>query len=288
MAIKLIGDYECFVDSWGNFTSLIIRQDIVEEQAEYCDKNNIKSISIRGFECQDVEFIGKFYFIEDLFVTGIDSTLLPINKLRNIKHLRFGKCKQIDDIDYNNFIQLQTLYTHVNKKYPELLECEKLEKIGLWSLKTKSKNLKEIMFPNNIVELSLIQSNIESLEGLKLSNLKKVELGYCSNLIDIQAILSSKKSIKEIDIENCKKIIDYSLISKFKFLKYLKINESGEIKSLNFIKEVPQLCYFSFYGTKVLDNDLSPLLLLDDYFYKNHKDYNFKLDGEGKLSSKNR
>ncbi|MGN1215655.1 MAG: hypothetical protein ACI4TJ_05355, partial [Candidatus Cryptobacteroides sp.] len=48
-----------------------------------------------------------------------------------------------------------------------------------------------------------------------------------------------------------------------------------KFQNLSFTKEMKKLDFFSFYGTEVIDNDLSPLLEIPAVSFKNKKEYNY-------------
>jgi hypothetical protein len=94
-------------------------------------------------------------------------------------------------------------------------------------------------------------------------------------------LIPLSQSIETLFIESCKKITDYEILGNLKFLKKLRISDSGEIQSLSFIKQLKDLDFLSFWGTKVLDGDIShcegiKFVGFDDKRHYNRKSKDFE------------
>jgi Leucine-rich repeat (LRR) protein len=59
-----------------------------------------------------------------------------------------------------------------------------------------------------------------------------------SKLETIAVLQDLSNSLEEIQIEQCKKIDDFEILGKIKSLKKIILSESGEIKSLAFVKSL--------------------------------------------------
>jgi hypothetical protein len=128
----------------------------------------------------------------------------------------------------------------------------------------------------------LFKTDIASLQGVeRFNNLKKIELFKASKLEVIEALQGLSDNLEEIIVQRCKKISDYETLGKVKSLKKIMLSESGVIKNLTFVKELPQLEFISFWGTNVLDGNIKycegiNYVGFDDKKHYTHKSEKFK------------
>jgi Leucine-rich repeat (LRR) protein len=127
--------------------------------------------------------------------------------------------------------------------------------------------------------ISLIPPNIATLQGVNnFNNLKRLEIFSASKLETIAALQVLLSSLEEIQVELCKKITDFETLGKVKFLKKIILSESGEIKSLAFVKDLPELEFISFWGTNVLDGNIKYCEGINYVGFDNKKHYTHKLE----------
>lgn len=110
------------------------------------------------------------------------------------------------------------------------------------------------------------------------NNLKRLEIFSASKLETIAALQVLLSSLEEIQVELCKKITDFETLGKVKSLKKIILSESGEIKSLAFVKDLPELEFISFWGTNVLDGNIKYCEGINYVGFDNKKHYTHKLE----------
>ncbi|MFZ1699393.1 MAG: hypothetical protein WBO10_08585 [Pyrinomonadaceae bacterium] len=79
-----------------------------------------------------------------------------------------------------------------------------------------------------------------------------------------------------IEIDECKKIENYVVMGDLENLERLLIIKSGPIASLDFLKSLYKLDFFSFGGTNIANGDLSPCLGIRYVGFDDKKHYSHK------------
>lgn len=130
--------------------------------------------------------------------------------------------------------------------------------------------------PKSIERLKITQSNILSLQGLELDNLKEFEGHYCSSLVTVHGIEKFSKNLNILILDYCRKLKDYEELGQVYNLKKLILGDCGDIPNLQWLQNLKKLKHFSFWNTKLIDGDTSPCICIDYVSFKNAKHYNFK------------
>lgn len=157
--------------------------------------------------------------------------------------------------------------------------CNNLKSLTVSNYKPKTKDLSTLPSLSNLEHLSLIKTNIATLQGVNnFNNLKRLEIFSASKLETIAALQVLLSSLEEIQVELCKKITDFETLGKVKSLKKIILSESGEIKSLAFVKDLPELEFISFWGTNVLDGNIKYCEGINYVGFDNKKHYTHKLE----------
>ncbi len=182
-----------------------------------------------------------------------------------------------DIVDLNNFPNLITLNCNISNRLKGLGNCAKLKRLTISDYKVKSKDLSALPSLNNLEYLNLIKSDIINLYGIgRYNKLKKLEIFRATKLETIEALHELSKCLEEIQFEQCKKVNDFELLGKLPILKKIILSESGEIKSLAFVKELSKLDFISFWGTNVLDGNISYCEGINYVGFDNRKHYSHK------------
>lgn len=155
--------------------------------------------------------------------------------------------------------------------------CKNLKELQLSSYNPSTKGLHEIAVFHNLLKLFIYSTNISTLSGVQnFSSLKELEIWRAPKLQTISSLISLDKSLETISIESCKKITDYEILGNLRLLKRIRISNSGEIKSLSFIKKLHQLEAISFVDTNIIDGDLSYCEGISHVGFFDKKHYNRK------------
>lgn len=259
---------------------LIIESSKLDACIKYVLDGNIKSITIncfQGYELPDIHFLSKLSnVLEGLHLPETKFDNQVVNTLHKLKFLGFADNKK-DVIDLSNFPDLESLACDYSSRLKGLETCENLKDLTLTGYKSKSKDLSEMPLFLDLRELLLFKTDITTLQGIeRFSNLKRLEIFSASKLEAIAALQALSSSLEEIQVEQCKKINDYEALEKVKSLKKIILSESGEIKSLAFVKELPLLEFISFWGTNVLDGNIKYCEGINYVGFDNKKHYTHK------------
>lgn len=259
---------------------LIIESSKLDACIKYVLDGNIKSITInyfQGYDLPDIHFLNKLSdVLEGLHLPETKFDNQVVNTLHKLKFLGFADNKK-DVIDLINFPKLESLACDYSSRLKGLETCKNLQNLALTGYKSKNKNLNEIPLFLELREFFLFKTDVTNLHGIeRFCNLKKLEIFSASKLETIAELQALSNSLDEIIIEQCKKINDYEILGKVKSLKKIILSESGEIKSLYFLKELPRLEFISFWGTNVLDGNIKYCEGINFVGFDNKKHYTHK------------
>lgn len=262
---------------------LLFDSNRAKECCNFAIENNIDIISLypEVYTAKDLEPI----FLISKFIKGLllddrvhYGNLSLFNNLTFLSVPDNGK----DTVDLSLFPKLEMLACKYSERLQGLESCSNLKSLTVSNYKSKTKDLATLPSLNNLEHLSLIKTDITTLYGVEgYSNLKKLEIFNASKLEAIATMQALSSSLEEIQVEQCKKIKDYETLGKVKSLKKIILSESGEIKSLAFVKELPLLEFISFWGTNVLDGNIKycegiSYVGFDNKMHYTHKSEQFK------------
>jgi len=151
-----------------------------------------------------------------------------------------------------------------------------LERLHLWHTKIPEKSLTHISFPGSLTDFELLFSDILDCTGLPQST-SHLSLSYCRNLTSLNGLERVASRLTYLNLDHCRKLSDYSSLTNCWKLHKLMILDCTKLENLSLIKDMKELEFFSFYGTEVMDNDLTPLFAIPVVGFKDKKTYNYKL-----------
>lgn len=259
---------------------LIIESSKLDACIKYVLDGNIKSITIncsQGYELPDIHFLNKISnVLEGLHLPETKFDNRVVNILHKLKFLGFADNKK-DIIDLSNFPNLESLACDYSSRLKGLNTCGNLVDLTLTNYKSKNKDLLEMTSFPHLRDFFLFKTDITTLQGIeRFINLRKLEIFSASRLDTIAPLQALSNSLQEIQIEKCKKIKDYEILGNVKSLRKIILSESGEIKSLAFVKELHNLEFISFWGTNVLDGDIKYCEGINYVGFDNKKHYTHK------------
>lgn len=189
---------------------------------------------------------------------------------------KYGSQNQhLSTIDFSRINGLIDLFVSVNQGTINYSNIDTLKSLRIVGYKGKQRNLSGMFCSKELDTLSIMQSNIISLDGIEVSD-KMQCLYLCHNksLRDIEALKKVKHTLRALRIENCPQIQDFSVLSELEHLELLELTGSNAIDDIKFIEEIKSLKTFVF-SVNVRDGDLSPCLKLSyAHCSKPHKHYN--------------
>lgn len=260
--------------------SLFINSDRLSDCIRYLHANNLRFITInsfQGYKAKDVAFLVQLKdFLEGLSILETHYDYSVVNELHKLKYLGIpdnGK----DVIDLKNFPDVEMCGITYSERLQGLESCSKLKSLTISNYKAKNKDFMALPTLESLEHLSLIKTDITTLHSIeRFSNLKRLEMFSASKLESIAALQGLSNSLEEIQVEQCKKINDYEILGKVKSLRKIILSESGEVKSLAFVKELPQLEFISFWGTNILDGNIKYCEGINYVGFDNKKHYTHK------------
>jgi hypothetical protein len=208
----------------------------------------------------------------------IGSNQIRVDKLHLFKHLNFIGLpdNKIDTVDLTIFVQLTTLACEYSQRLKGLDTCTNLKSLTLTKYKSQSKDLTTLPSLASLEFISFIQPVITSIKGIELNvNIHQLEIFSATQLVNISS-LTHVNCLEVIVFEKCPKIRNISILGGLGSLKKIVLADSGSIDSLSFIKTLHNLEFISFWGTNILDGNLSYCEGIKYVSFDNKKHYTHK------------
>lgn len=279
MAIINKDGFDFYDDINGNIEAFILKGLNLNAELNYIINHNIKSIALNQFDSKSInslKFIDSLGFIEKISLDEIDLGLQDLYSLKNLKELSVNIKNKGQHLDYSKFSKLEILSIDWYNNFPDLSKNENLKELYIWKFKPKSKSLTELSLPKNLEKLHITESNILSLEGLELDNLKVFEGHYCNTLETVKGIENFSKKLNILILDYCRKLTFYEDLKFAENIEKLILGNSGDIPNLKWLKNLTKIKHFTFVNTKLTDGDTSPCFGIDYVGFKNQKYYNYK------------
>ena len=179
-------------------------------------------------------------------------------------------CTQLDDSSNSKYKTAKARKNVVNEwcdfliknptAFTELIFCTRMPQ-ELFDAVCSQKNLKKLYIKWGVYpDISKI-SNLVNIEFL--------HLGSGSSVGSIEPI-SKLENLVALTVENFQKIHDYSSLANLKKLESLSLEgdfaspKNLDVQSLNFLRDMQQLRFFSLLTARVQDGDYSPILELNN------------------------
>ena len=263
---------------WGQ--AIYVSSDTIKDDMLFIIKNNIKGVIIsndNGYLLDNVDFFKEYNFIEIVIISAYKEVdYAGIQYLKNLKVLALNilsKDNQI--IDFSKFPNLLDCRFTWRTKASSLFDCTSLEYLGI--TKYKGESLEKFNKLVNLKTLSIGQSSIETLNGLKkLVSLENLDLFNNRKLVDFHGI-GDLKSLKKLSIEYCKGLNKINEVGSLHNLEKLIINNCEDIDSIKPIEGLKNLKEFYFQdSTNIIDGDISPCIGLSKASFQDRKHYNYR------------
>lgn len=266
---------------WNNKKWLIIKSDYLTESIKLINSTefeNYEGIIVSrdlGYKLQDLSFLKQTPNLLSISVSDAFHYDNSLECLNNLNTLNLAGKEWA--IDLSLFPKLVELSFDWQNKLTNLDKCYSLEKLVVAGYKSPENDLSELKKLVKLKSISLIKSSISSLSGLrKCTNLNEIILTGCSKLTDISEM--KYLQITELEFDGCKNIKNYAALKNLSELKKLKILDCDEMYSIDFVKSLTQLEFFTFRGTKVIDGDISPCEKIRYVNFDNKRNYSHTLN----------
>ena len=140
-----------------------------------------------------------------------------------------------------------------------------LESLSIQAASRAEIDLRPLAVQSSLTKLILkVAPLLETLDGAEdLSALAVLNVAAARELHDATALASIAKSLVEVEFESCLAITALDDLSSLQSLMFLGISDCGRVESLHPVAELTNLEQLHAWGsTRIMDNDLSPLLNL--------------------------
>jgi BspA type Leucine rich repeat region (6 copies) len=251
---------------YGN-QAILIGEFRPEMLAEF-KKNNITELYLntaKGWKPTDLSFLEDCEDLVGLYLVGLiperyaNLNFDKIHCLSKLKYLRTEANYLKEEIRFEAFPDLEETSIEWRPKVKSVFHSVKLKELFINHY--KGRDLSAFSSLTNLEELSLLNSPLESLNGIeKLTKLKKIRFGNLKKLTTVSE-LASLTNLEQLWIEGSRKIQSIDAVANLINLKVLNFSESGNIETIKPIAKLNKLERIIFSGsTNIVDGDLTPLL----------------------------
>ncbi|MDM5250396.1 hypothetical protein [Lysinibacillus sp. G4S2] len=207
-------------------------QDEILDLSKLSSLCGVKAIALNRHLYTSVDTLSKFRELEYFQVLNLCDNVIPFNNFERLWCAEINYDKKTCNLIFDNLgLEYLTLHNYKEKHHNDL---------------SKLKNIKR---------LNLNQFKLENLEFI--SQLRKIDflgISYNSNLTTIKDL--DKTNLKGLSIVNCKKIIDWEIISGLKEIEEIYLADCGEIESVSFLNELPNLKTLMITGNTTIKDGL--------------------------------
>lgn len=212
--------------------SMKCRSDVIERIYVHKKAHIIRSIHLLN-EWADISLLEKFIWLEKISL-GFEKSSFNFSKLTNL--LSVGGVW--------------------SKKWTGLENCTNLKEFSASNFQGSISNIPQL---GQLSEIILFKPNFVSLDGIELAKeISVLEISNAKNLCDISQVSKCDMTLKKLMFDACRKIVFLDELDNIINLEEIILSDCGKIKSISFIKNMKNLRILSVFGTRVIDNDLSP------------------------------
>lgn len=267
-----------------NFRFININPDKVVIDIEDVKRQEIDSVSVTHESMKHkFENIKKLNDISDIKGLRLNSyDYVSLNELKNYSSLEyfnfFGKTDEV--IPFAELNSLWCVYLNYDRKTcSSIFQNKNLEYLFIDNYFGDSSE--EFNIFTKAKRIGLVKNKILEFEALKnMPDLEHLGIGYNSKMNSIKWI-EDGKSLTSIGFQNCKNIKDWNSIGNVSSVEKIIIENCGEIPSLDFLHQLPNLQEVRIIGTtSISDGKIKDLMnhkTLKYLFLPIKKDYDIKL-----------
>lgn len=235
----------------------------------YIQEHQVKQADIM---CDSIDFVENCPSLEHLRIRPPISfngmfDFSPLYAMPRILSLtvqnKYGFQNQLlSTIDFSRINGLVDVFVSVNQGTINYDNIDTLKSLRIVGYKSRQRNLSGMFSSKELDTLSIMQSNITSLEGVDRSDkLQCLYLSHNKSLQDISALRKVKHTLRALRIINCPQIQDFSVLTELDHLELLELTGNNVIDNIQFVGKMASLKTFVF-SMNVEDGDLSPCLKL--------------------------
>ncbi|MES2269239.1 MAG: hypothetical protein V4520_20920 [Bacteroidota bacterium] len=284
MAIIEIEGFKVYLNLDGT-KSIIVNSDRIEECMRIYIENHLDGVAIttsHNYKLQNIDFLAGYPTVKRLSISDGIEDISVIHGLHDLEFLIIsGKSREID---FSCFSSLTELIADWSSYFLNMDKCKSLKRLSFYQYNPKTKDCSSISNVPWIEKLEIIQSPINTLNGLEYFNqLKELKFSYCSKLEILCCIEKSKETLVSLLFDHCKSIKNLEYVTQLHNLNTLAYND-GVLPSINFIKKMTALKSFRFIGTDVIDGDMTPCIGVRYASFSNKKHFSHTMEEIKRLS----
>lgn len=279
MGIINLDGFDFIINTKNGALTMIVTGENSIDEINYIQNKNIKSIYLTFFKSKkinDLEFLKELKFIEEVNLNDLNIDYSGLYQINSLKKITLDVKNKYQQLDFSYFPKLEYLSVDWYQNFPDLSKNENLKELSIWKFKPKSKSFAELSLPKNLEKLTFTQSNIISLEGLELHNLKQFEGHYCSALESVKGIDQFCNNLNILILDYCKKLTTYEDLKHAVYINKIILGDCGDMQNLKWLKELKQMNHISFWNTNIVDGDITPCIGIDYVAFNNKRHYNLK------------
>lgn len=103
----------------------------------------------------------------------------------------------------------------------------------------------------NLVDLNFVRGTLRNLAGIERLSLNTLTLSYIPKLISCKELLKLSAVLRRLQFDHCPNVGDFIALAEMEMLEKFMLRSSGSVPSLQFIKQMKSLAFFSF-GARML------------------------------------
>lgn len=245
-------------------TTLWVDSTRIPECVSYYQSNPVDSLGVnpaRGYHLEDLEFLRQHSSISSVAIVNPSSGDFDLSPLQALTELRSLVISGPVPLSLKQFPRLQVFRGGWHRSL-ELEGCDQLRVLDLSGYRPRSQDLSGFAALPVLRELSLVQAVISSIRDVgTLRTLVRLELAHMPKLESVSGV-GQLPLLEELILQKCRKLQGHQDVRAAKCLRVLRFNDCGEIPSLAFLADLPDLEEFRFVDTTIADGDLQPLLRL--------------------------
>ncbi|MBC9931119.1 hypothetical protein [Chitinophaga qingshengii] len=259
---------------------LVLESNRLQACLNYAVKKNIKAIIINDYEdyLPDLNFLHQYDFFTEVFCAADLEDISAIYALKKLQKLSISNGKH--EVDLTRFSALKECSIDWNNKIKGLDQPNNILHLEIWKFKPASKDFTILSGCTQTNILKITESNIESFKGIDaMRSLGHFEGHYLSKLTTLDGLEAIAPHLMTLILEYCRKLSNYdTVLRQLVHLKKIILGDCGPLPSIDFVRNLKELGFFSFVNTNILDGDISPADNLGYAGFDNKRHYNRKFE----------
>ena len=241
------------------YTPLI--KSLKDISKEFLVKNQINSWVVNDIDEEELALLAQLPFLEKIsFIGKYYDDLSILSKLPNIEDISIeGKIGTEIPFEYMTKVR-DILLNYDKKTCKKFFTLYNLEYIRLYHYTENTATSFEVFTKLKDLEISFCRfTEFKAIERMKA--IESFSMSYNPKITDISWIDKARTSLKILALKNCKKITNWDRISNLSYLEQIYIENCGDIPSLDFLLELPNLKIVYIIGdTSIKDHRIKHIL----------------------------